>query len=207
MTAWDRRDAEMAIAIKRAEINRALDHKAQYDAEQHNICLALVRFSDGTTDALAAYSNDSAIPESIRLGLNLIPDLHAAIEPSQRFGCQGMGQFHTEPKLLNYLCAAPNVRKTAVGAWLPRNPLYRSVLRRQRTHAATQAERLNHAEQLTSVTLVTEINCCPTCTKYAVNRFRSRFPNTPLELIELGKETQAKVAPQYQTVTVSTIKK
>ncbi|MDI1258580.1 hypothetical protein [Aquabacterium sp.] len=71
----------MAIAIK-----------AQYDAEQHNICLALVRFSDGSTDALAA------------------------IEPSQRFGCQGMGQFHTEPKLLNYLCAAPNVRKTAVGA-------------------------------------------------------------------------------------------
>lgn len=47
----------------------------------------------------------------------------------------------------------------------------------------------------------------PPCTKYAVNRFRSRFPNTPLELIELGKETQAKVAPQYQTVTVSTIKK
>lgn len=118
-----------------------------------------------------------------------------------------MGQFHTEPKLLNYLCAAPNVRKTAVVAWLPRNPLYRSVLQRQRTHAATQADRLNNAEQLTSVTLVTEINCCPTCIQCAVNRFRAKFPNTPLHVIELGKETRTNVAPQYQTVTVSAIKK
>lgn len=77
MAEWGRKDAEMAIALKRAELNRALSYKVNYDAEGHNICLALIRFKDNTIDVLTAYSNDSAIPESIRLGLNLIPNLYA----------------------------------------------------------------------------------------------------------------------------------
>src|SRR5262249_31739744 len=92
MADWDRGDAEMAIALKRAELNRALSYKTKYNAEGHNICLALVRFTDGTIDVLAAYSNDSAIPESIRLGLNLIANVYAVLPVSQRFGCDGMAQ-------------------------------------------------------------------------------------------------------------------
>lgn len=50
MAVWDRGDAEMAVALKRAELNRALDYLTKYDAEGHNICLALVR-----SDASSAY--------------------------------------------------------------------------------------------------------------------------------------------------------
>jgi hypothetical protein len=105
MAKWLRGDAEMAIALKRAELNRMLEYKTPYDADQHNICLALVRFNDGTSDVLTAYSNDDAIPESIRFGLDLIPNLYGSMPNAERFGCNGMAQYHTEPKLLDYLCA------------------------------------------------------------------------------------------------------
>src|SRR4051812_18822282 len=110
MTEWNRCDAEMAIALKRAELNSVLAYKSRYDAEGHNICLALLRYEDGRGDVLAAYSNDSAMPESIRLGLNLIPDVYGSMPAAGRYGCDGMAQFHTEPKLLNYVCATPAIR-------------------------------------------------------------------------------------------------
>src|SRR5437868_15393320 len=70
-----RADAEMALAFTREELNRALAHKIGYDAEDHNICLAIVKFADGSSAVLAAYSNDAEIPESIRFGLNLVPNV------------------------------------------------------------------------------------------------------------------------------------
>ena len=56
MAEWNRGDAEMAIAIKRAELNSALTYKLKYDAEEHNVCLALLKFKDGSSGVLAAYS-------------------------------------------------------------------------------------------------------------------------------------------------------
>ncbi|OAI16290.1 hypothetical protein A1507_12095 [Methylomonas koyamae] len=105
------------------------------DAEEHNICLALIRFKDDTIDALTAYSNDSAIPESIRLGLNLIPNLYAFMPKTEFFGCDGMAQLHTEPKLLNYLFATPGIRQNAFSGNLPINTFYKSVLESQRERA------------------------------------------------------------------------
>lgn len=203
MADWDRRDAEMAIAVKRAELNRALSYKIKYDAEGHNICLALVRFTDGTTDVLAAYSNDSAIPESIRLGLNLIGDVYAALPATQRFGCDGMAQFHTEPKLLNYLCATPAIRQSILGTSLPQNPLYRAILQKQREQAARQAGRLKNPDEVAAILLVTEIDCCRTCTDYSLIRFRARFPNTPLDVLELGKRVSDQVPTQFKHVKVT----
>src|SRR5437868_5628521 len=101
MSTWNRADVEAAIAIKRAELNAAMSYKSGYNAEDHNICLALIRYRDGSSDVVAAYSNDAAIPESIRLGLNLVPNLYGALPTGARFGCDGMAQYHTEPKLLN----------------------------------------------------------------------------------------------------------
>jgi len=88
---------------------------------------------------LAAYSNDSAIPESIRLGLNLIPDVYDSLSREGRFGCDGMAQFHTEPKLLNYLCTTPAIRRTAFAGPLPRVAFYKSVVEKQREQAVTRA--------------------------------------------------------------------
>jgi hypothetical protein len=204
MTEWNRGDAEMAIALKRVELNRALHYKHKYDAEKHNLCLALVLFKDGTFDVLAAYSNDSAIPESIRLGLNLIPDMYAALPKMERFGCDGMAQFHTEPKLLNYLCANPFLRQSTFHGPPPRNSFYQSVLADQRERAARQAQLLKRPEDIASITLVTEIDCCPTCTAYSLHRFRARFPNTPLHTIELGKKVGEKGPTQLKEVQVTT---
>ena len=204
MCAWNRSDAEMAIALKRAELNRALAHKSNYDAEGHNICLALIEYRGGGFDVLVAYSHDSAVPESLRLGLNLIPNLYGELSAGERFGCDGMAQYHTEPKLLNYLCATPVIRQGALGSWLPRHGLYSSILRKQRADVARQAGLLRTSAEFASITLVTEINCCATCTRYSIGRFRGKFPAVQLDVIELGKNPGAGAPTQFKKVTITT---
>lgn len=202
--AWERGDAEMAIALVRERLNHALDYKARYDADEHNICLALIRYKGGASDVLAAYSHDSAIPESIRLGLNLVPDLYALMPPAGRFGCDGMAQYHTEPKLLNYLCADPATRKAAIRKHIPQNMTYRAILKDQRIAAARQADLLSRPlGEVAAVTLVSEIDCCKTCRDYSIKRFRARFPATPLHTIELGKNPGAGVEAQFTKVKIT----
>ena len=95
-----RRDAEMALAIMREDLNRALAYRTRYDAEGHNICLAIVLTKGDISTVLAAYSNDAAIPESIRLGLNLVPNTYEMLAGRTRFGCDGMAQYQRS-RLLN----------------------------------------------------------------------------------------------------------
>jgi len=201
---WDLGDIEMGLALKRAEINNAMRYRQNYDAEEHNLCLALIRFQDGSFEIQAAYSNDSALPESIRLGLQLIPNVYNQVPANERFGCDGMAQYHTEPKLLNYLCANLEVRQTAYrNQFLPRDPLYRFILQRQRRQAKEQAELSKEIKKVATVVIATEIDCCRTCTAYSIERFRERFPDIPLRTIELGKQVKGGVKPQYQKVTVN----
>ncbi|MCI0665212.1 MAG: hypothetical protein L0220_29465, partial [Acidobacteria bacterium] len=136
----------------------------------------------------------------------LISDLSASMPETERFGCNGMAQYHTEPKLLNYLCATPEIRENAFRGAPYKDPIPQSVLENQREEAAGQAERMKGPEDIASVTLVTEIDCCRTCERYSVKRFRARFPDTPLQVIELGKEVKGKVPPQYKEVKVKTLK-
>lgn len=203
-----RADAEMAIALLREELNRALSYKTRYDTEGHNICLAIVELTTGGTAVLAAYSNDSAIPASIRLHLNLVPDTYALLPAVQRFGCDGMAQLHTEPKLLNFLTAAPAIREQPFTTAPPANPprgqqlaFYRAVLGGQRDQARAQARLLPAVQAVKSVTLVSEIHCCRTCCDYSIDRFRARYPGKPLEIIELGK-VSGQPTP-YSRVTIS----
>ncbi|MCB1778152.1 MAG: hypothetical protein KDI50_12030 [Candidatus Competibacteraceae bacterium] len=201
---WDRGDIEMAIALKRAELNQALGYRKDYDTEEHNICLALIRFQDGSSEILAAYSNDSAMAESVRLGLQLIPNVYDRLPAHERFGCDGMAQYHTEPKLLNYLCATLEARQAAYRkSFLPRDALYRFILQRQRQYAHDQAALARDIKKVAAVVIVTEIDCCPTCTAYSIERFRERFPHIPLRTIELGKQVSSGVKPQYRQVTVN----
>lgn len=184
----------MAIAFLREELNRHLTYKTRYDADGHNLCLAIIDLTSGSSTVLAAYSNDSAIPTSLRLHLSLVPDTYASMPPAARFGCDGMAQLHTEPKLLNFLTATPEIRERAFSMAPPAKPprteglrFYRAVLGTQRERAAAAARMMPATEAIKAVTLVSEIACCTTCVRYSINRFRTRFPGTPLETIELGK--------------------
>jgi hypothetical protein len=203
MSEWNRGDIEMALALKRQELNRALQHKQSYDAEDHNLCLALVRYRDGGLDVFAAYSNDSVLTESLRIGLNLVPNLAGAVPASERFGCDGMAQHHTEPKLLNYLCAAPSLRQSAYQGRLPHSAFYRSVVKGQREQALQAPSLLKQPEEVASVTLVSEIDCCTTCRKYSIQRFRTRYPSIPLEIVQFGKQVRTGQPPQFEKVTVT----
>lgn len=204
-----REDAEMAIAFLRAELNRLLEYRTRYDTEGHNLCLAIVDLKNGDSTVLAAYSNDSAIPAAIRLHLNLVPDLYALMPHAARFGCDGMAQLHTEPKLLNFLTATPEMRERAYAFAPPGKParteaqgFYRAVLDAQRERTAATARLTPPTAAISAVTLVSEIACCMTCVAYSINRFRERFPDTPLETIELGKKAGQPTPYQHVRVKI-----
>ncbi len=220
MPEWNRADAEMAIALKRQEINKALGYRKAYDAEGHNLCLALINFTDGNWDVIGAYSDSAALPRSLLLGLGLIPDVSYAMDKRSRLGCNGMGLYHTEPKLLNWLTARPEIRVRAIEKIrlpTPRSmPLatYHAVLRAQKEDAIKAARRLpvvgsvggdlvKFVDDVADITLVTEIDCCKTCEDYAIKEFRKRFPRIHLYKIELGKQVSAGIGPHYATVRVT----
>jgi hypothetical protein len=197
----------MALAVMREELNRSLAHKGRYDAEGHNICLAIVEFLDRSSTVLAAYSDDKAIPDSIRFGLNLVPSVYGLLPTGARFGCDGMAQYHTEPKLLNFICAGPNIRQLAFPT--PKRPTPRgishefflNVVEKQRRAAREAAGRLKPPDAIRALTLVSEIDCCRTCVRYSIERFRATFPGTSLDTIELGK-TAGEPTP-YQMVHIT----
>lgn len=203
MAGFHRVDAEIAIIMKRAELNDVLRHRSNYDVEGHNICLALVKFKDGSSDILSAYSNDSAIPESVRLGMNLIPDLYDHLPIHDRYGCDGMAQHHTEPKLLNYLCASPGIRESVLSSWQPQDETYRSMLNEQRRQTRGCAQGLKRIEDVVALTLVTEINCCGSCTNHSINLFKARFPHVDFEVIQLGKKTKGNIPPQFKEAIIT----
>lgn len=200
-------DAEMALAVIRESLNEALAYKVKYNAENHNICLAIVDFIGHSGVVLAAYSNDTAIPESIRLGLNLVPNVYGLLPTGARFGCDGMAQYHTEPKLLNYICASPDIRQGAFQTPPLAEPrgvshaFFQNLVEGQRRAARDAAARLLGPEHIHALTIVSEIDCCPTCLAYSIDRFRAIVPHAALDTIELGK-TAGQRTP-YQTVHVT----
>lgn len=202
MQEWCRGDFEMSMLYVRAMLNQDLKDRS-YDADGHNICLARIFYKDGTFRVLAAYSNDSEISESTRLRLHLIPSLYTKLAKAERFGCDGRAQYHTEPKLLNYLCANPSLREGAFDGPPRHNPDYRWIITRQRNQAKRQAHLLKGIEDVASITLVTEIDCCKLCTKYSIERFRAMFP-IPLEVVSLGKRVRDKIPAQFKEARMTT---
>ncbi len=204
-------DAEMALAIMREDLNRALFYRKQYNAEKHNICLAIIDFRQSARVVLAAYSNNSAIPESTRLGLNLVPDTYGMLPMGSRFGCDGMAQYHTEPKLLNFLCASPDVRRRSYQpSQIARKPprgvslkFFADFVDNQRRVAIEAGARLDSAANVEQVTIASEIDCCPTCVEYSIRLFRQRFGKDKLVTVELGKA--AGQPTKYQTVVRNVI--
>jgi len=198
---------EHSIAILRQSLNSILRGKT-YDADEHNLCIAIVQFADGSSDVLAAYSNDSALTDKgIFEFLGLVPNTYSLIKEQLKagqpgpYGCDGMAQHHTEPKLMNYLAASPEVRQRAL---LAQRKLFKEtparedlwglnqILRPRLDLAVRQAARLPGADAIVSVTLASEIDCCTTCVEYTIKRFNARYPSARLvrgsNLFELGKK-------------------
>jgi hypothetical protein len=55
-------------------------------------------------------------------------------------------------------------------------------------------------ERVKQVTLVSEINCCSTCKKYAINTFRTLHLDIDVSTIELGMNPGQGTGPQYKTI-------
>ncbi len=201
MKDWTRAEAEIAIAYLRAQINAHLEYKKAYDAEAHNACVARVLYKDGSISVLAAYSEDSAVSYSTRLALHLVPDVSRLLPAGEKFGCNGMAQYHTEPKLLNFLLAPPQARRQAYGPAPQPNTIYRSILSAQIRQAHTEASLLKGLDDAERIDLVTEINCCKTCCKYAIEQCTNRH-RVIVHPIELGKGVKQGTPPTFEIITV-----
>jgi len=207
---------EHTVAYLRASLNNILRGR-KYDADKHNLCIAVVEYADGRSDTFAAYSNDSALSGNFPgifdfLGLvpNTYPLLKEDLAKSGKadltpFGCDGMAQYHTEPKLMNFLASSPAVRQRALKA--QRKPLgdsYRrkdvseadlnqlnGILDRQLDTAMRHAGQLPGIDAIVQVTLASEIDCCKTCMKHTIDKFNARYPSARIQhdktLFELGK--------------------
>ena len=161
-------DAEAAIAYVRGVLVEALAHRHAYNEWDHNICLAYVTLVRGATtrlEILCAYSHLSGLSESNMRKIYDLGQFELVPDTIQFVGCKGMGKFHTEPRLINYMLSRPG--------WI---------------------------ENVTEVTLVSEINCCTTCTKYAISEFRKRYPAVGTYIIELGMNPGKGIGPQYTTL-------
>jgi hypothetical protein len=212
----------------------------KYDADEHNLCIAIVEFTDGSSQTLAAYSNDSALQENFKGAfdfLGLVPNtfglqqkqMKAAGQGQTPYACNGMAQYHTEPKLLNYLASSPSVRQRALwhqrrgfgaeherkgekdgtGRVTPEDlQVLNRILREQRRKAYAGAARLGGEAEVAKVTLASEIDCCPSCVKKTIMKFNERYPHARITrddgtLFELGKKKGKET--QFQTTKVSKI--
>jgi hypothetical protein len=161
-------EAEAAIAYVRGTLVEALAHRRAYNEWDHNICLAYVSMLDNGVvhrEVLASYSHLSGLSEANLKKLYDLGSVEFVPDSIHFVGCNGMGKFHTEPRLLNYMLSRPG--------WI---------------------------ERVQEVTLVSEINCCTTCRKYAIGTFRSQRPGVGLFTIELGMNPAKDIGPQYTTL-------
>lgn len=150
----DKYHAHATMLTLREELNADLAHRTKYAPDEHNLCFAYCEFNVGQPTIVVSYSDQSSLSDKVVSKFDFVPNVRAFLQHStQQMGCNGMGQYHTEPKLLNYILARPG--------W---------------------------NGHLTALTLVSEIDCCTTCVSYAVNRFRTHYPQVTFRVIELHKK-------------------
>ncbi|HET8655578.1 MAG TPA: hypothetical protein VFL93_08705 [Longimicrobiaceae bacterium] len=163
-----RNGAEAAIVWVRAALIETLAHRHAYDEWAHNVCLAVVSLYDGGSwhrEELMAYSHLSGLSNANLKKLYDVGGVEFVPDSIPFVGCNGMGRFHTEPRLLNYVLSRPG--------WI---------------------------ERVREITLISEINCCKTCRKYAIDEFRKRYPQIGLHTFELGMNPGENTFPKYRTI-------
>lgn len=208
---------EHTLGVLRESLNNMVAGR-QYDADKHNLCIAIVEFADGSSRTLAAYSNDSALQQNYKGAfdfLGLVPntyvllqkEMQAAGQGAMPYACNGMAQYHTEPKLLNYLASSPAIRRRAL--WRQRQnfgdeyerrdvsaedlQVLNRILKEQRRRAYAGAARLGGEAEIAKVTLASEIDCCESCVQKTIMKFNERYPHAVIArdkktLFELGKK-------------------
>jgi hypothetical protein len=221
---------EHTLAVLRQSLNNMVAGR-KYDADEHNLCIAIVEFTDGSSQTLAAYSNDSALQENYKGAfdfLGLVPNTFGLLQKEMKvaaqgqtpYACNGMAQYHTEPKLLNYLAASPAIRRRAL--WRQRQgfgeeherkdvsledlQVLNRILKEQRRQAYAGAARLGGEAEIAKVTLASEIDCCPSCVKKTIMKFNERYPDAKITrddgtLFELGKKKGKETSYQKTMIT------
>lgn len=168
MPKMNEKDAHELIALLREVVNESFSKNQRLSGfvpEAHNLCIAHCSFRDFPAINFFSYSAMSRFSKTAlsklqnEWGVEFVPDVAPNI---RTFACGGMGQYHTEPRLMNYIHGRPGF----IG-------------------------------QLTDVTLVSEINCCPTCVPYTINAFRRTFTDVQVHTIELGMRPGEGIGPQY----------
>jgi hypothetical protein len=203
---------EHTLGVLRESLNNMVAGR-KYDADEHNLCIAIVEFADGSSETLAAYSNDSALQENYKGAfdfLGLVPNTYGLLKKAGAaapYACDGMAQYHTEPKLLNYLASSPEIRRRAL--WRQRQgfgdkhvrkdvpaedlQVLNGILKEQRRRAYAAAAQLGGEAEIAKVTLASEIDCCESCVKKTIMKFNERYPKAIIArdkktLFELGKK-------------------
>ncbi|MGH6927611.1 MAG: hypothetical protein ACREEV_04770, partial [Dongiaceae bacterium] len=146
--------------------------------------------------------------------LGLVPNTYGLLKKAGSaapYACDGMAQYHTEPKLLNYLASSPEIRRRAL--WRQRQGfgdeyerkrgkkkvslddlrVLNGILKEQRRRAYAAAAQLGGEAEIAKVTLASEIDCCEGCVKKTIMKFNERYPKAIIArdkktLFELGKK-------------------
>lgn len=133
--------------------------------EGRNACVLNITKHDNSELFFYAYSSAASLSKTERAnlaqaGFELVPDIDSSLRG--KYACGGMGQYHTEPRLINFLYAYPGM-----------------------------------IENVKDVLLISEIDCCPTCTKYTVDAFVRANPNVNVYTDEYGKNPGRKEQPRF----------
>lgn len=113
MPAMNHQDAHELIATLRYAVNESFEKNqklSNFNPEAHNLCIAHCTFNNAPPLNLFSFSAMSSFSKTAlnklvhEWGVEFVPDVATNI---RTFACGGMGQFHTEPRLINYIHGRP----------------------------------------------------------------------------------------------------
>ncbi|EKE70567.1 hypothetical protein [Gallaecimonas xiamenensis] len=113
-------DAEQVLIRLRQAINGVVWATPKFDPDAHNICFINLEMRDGRELIYYSFSNMSRVSSTRQaaltgLGYELVPDVSNHLK---FWACGGMGQYHTEPRLVNYVFCRPghleNIRRALI---------------------------------------------------------------------------------------------
>lgn len=103
------KDSETLLVNFRKSLNKRIS--AKKDPNARNACILNITRNDGEELFFYAYSSAGGLSKSEQAsiakdGFPLVPDVSAEHLRSL-YACRGMGQWHTEPRLINFLNCSP----------------------------------------------------------------------------------------------------
>ncbi|WKE66609.1 hypothetical protein PVT67_04995 [Gallaecimonas kandeliae] len=112
--------AEQVLLNMRMAINGVVTKTKRFNPDAHNICFINLEMRNGNELVYYSFSNMSKVSslrqsKLVAMGYELVPDV---TDHLKFWACGGMGQYHTEPRLVNYVFCRPghleNIRKALI---------------------------------------------------------------------------------------------